>query len=176
MAESYIETLAGDLELEDYTDEYRTALESLVSAKAAGREMEPRESPAPDSGVVVDLMEALRQSVEAAKKGRTGGAGGSKDEGEADGPAAKRTGTKATAAKRGGGTATSAKKAAAGTTTTGSKTAAKKSTSTTGSRAKAPAPAKKVGRAPAKKKALSSSAESASTESAPAPRRARKSA
>ena len=69
MATAYIDTLSGDLELDDYTDEYRAALEELVMAKAAGRELEPAEERT-DSGVVVDLMEALRQSVEEAKRGR----------------------------------------------------------------------------------------------------------
>jgi DNA end-binding protein Ku len=69
MATAYIDTLSGDLELADYTDEYRAALEELVMAKAAGREFE-RVEEGTDSGVVVDLMEALRQSVEAAKQGR----------------------------------------------------------------------------------------------------------
>jgi len=69
MAQAYIDTLSGDLELDDYTDEYRAALEELVAAKAAGRELTPADERT-DSGVVVDLMEALRQSVEAAKSGR----------------------------------------------------------------------------------------------------------
>jgi DNA end-binding protein Ku len=69
MAQAYIDTLSGDLELADYTDEYRAALEELVAAKAAGRELAPA-TERTDSGVVVDLMEALRQSVEAARHGR----------------------------------------------------------------------------------------------------------
>lgn len=70
MAESYIETLSGDLELGAYHDEYRAALEELVAAKAAGREVAVRGEEGPEGGVVVDLMEALRQSVEAAQRGR----------------------------------------------------------------------------------------------------------
>ena len=91
MAEAYIDTLSGDLELTDYTDEYRAALEELVAAKAAGRELVPVEERT-DSGVVVDLMEALRQSVEAAKQGRADAA----DSATATKTPAKRASTSAT--------------------------------------------------------------------------------
>nr|WP_129662939.1 Ku protein [Phytoactinopolyspora endophytica] len=66
MAESYIETLSGDFDSEEYTDEYRKALLEVIAAKTDGVEVEaPAEEP--EEGKVVDLMEALRQSVEQAK-------------------------------------------------------------------------------------------------------------
>ena len=72
MAESLVSSMVGDFDPEDYSDEYRQALQSVIDAKVAGREVV--ESPqAPDTsggGNVVDLMAALRASVEAAKKSR----------------------------------------------------------------------------------------------------------
>jgi DNA end-binding protein Ku len=72
MAESLIETLAGDFEPEQYTDSYREALEDLISAKVEGREVvQPEATEQPST--VVDLMAALRASVEQARESRAGG-------------------------------------------------------------------------------------------------------
>ncbi len=69
MAQSLIDTLSGDFHPETYTDSYRAALEQLIEAKVAGRDV-VQPGAAPDSGAaVLDLMAALRASVEAAKKG-----------------------------------------------------------------------------------------------------------
>jgi len=71
MAESLIEALSGDFEPEQYTDAYREALQELIEAKIAGREVvEPTEKGREDTGTVVDLMAALRASVAAAKQDR----------------------------------------------------------------------------------------------------------
>jgi DNA end-binding protein Ku len=70
MAESLVESLSGDFEPEAYHDEYRTALQQVIDAKVEGREVVDTVPAAPDTGQVVDLMAALRASVEAAKKGR----------------------------------------------------------------------------------------------------------
>jgi len=69
MAQSFIDALAGDFSPEEYTDAYREALESVVQAKAAGIAL-PDEPEAPKEAEVVDLVAALRASVEAAKKRR----------------------------------------------------------------------------------------------------------
>jgi DNA end-binding protein Ku len=71
MAGSYVDALSTDFDPDDYQDDYRTALIAMVTAKAGGR---PVEAPPEESGggQVLDLMEALRASVAAAKKGRTG--------------------------------------------------------------------------------------------------------
>jgi non-homologous end joining protein Ku len=45
-----------------FKDEYETALRKLVQRKAKGQTIEPPE-PAEKPGNVIDLMEALRQSV-----------------------------------------------------------------------------------------------------------------
>jgi DNA end-binding protein Ku len=69
MAQSFIEALAGEFRPEDFTDSYREALEKLVESKAAGVEL-VEETEAPKEAEVVDLVAALRASVEAAKKRR----------------------------------------------------------------------------------------------------------
>lgn len=79
MAESYIETLAGDFDPEDHVDLYREAVLEVVNAKAEGAEVTAPEEPAPAEGKVVDLMEALRRSVEEAKKGRSESGSGAKE-------------------------------------------------------------------------------------------------
>jgi DNA end-binding protein Ku len=69
MAESFIEALSGDFQPEEFTDSYREALEELVESKASGVEL-AEEPEAPQEAEVVDLVAALRASVEAAKKRR----------------------------------------------------------------------------------------------------------
>jgi len=75
MAGSLIETLAGEFDPTQYKDEYREALQSVIEAKVEGREVVQPAAEQPTSGTVVDLMAALRASVEAAKKERGSGAG-----------------------------------------------------------------------------------------------------
>jgi DNA end-binding protein Ku len=70
MAQSLIETMAGDFAPEQYSDDYREALQTLIEAKVAGREVVAPAEPTADTGTVVDLMAALRASVEAARQGR----------------------------------------------------------------------------------------------------------
>jgi len=70
MAGSLIETLSGDFDPGQYKDSYREALQQVIEAKVAGQEVVAPADAQPTSGTVVDLMAALRASVEAAKKGR----------------------------------------------------------------------------------------------------------
>lgn len=60
MARSLIETMAMDFDATAFTDRYRGALQALVDAKIAGREVV---APAED-GDVIDLSEALKASTE----------------------------------------------------------------------------------------------------------------
>ena len=69
MARSFIDALAGDFNPEEYADAYREALEALVQSKADGIPL-AEEPEAPKEAEVVDLVAALRASVEAAKKRR----------------------------------------------------------------------------------------------------------
>ncbi len=66
MAKSLIENLTEDFKPEEFRDEYREALLGVVEKKAAGEQIEVAEEPAATR--VVDLMEALKASVEATKK------------------------------------------------------------------------------------------------------------
>jgi DNA end-binding protein Ku len=71
MAESLIESMAGDFDPGQYHDEYREALQQVVEAKVEGREIvEPQGETVAQGGAVVDLMAALRESVAAAKRSR----------------------------------------------------------------------------------------------------------
>src|SRR2546421_5964005 len=66
MARTLIDNLTEDWHPEQYRDEYREALLEIVEKKVAGEEIEFIEAPEPTK--VVDLMEALKASVEAAKR------------------------------------------------------------------------------------------------------------
>jgi DNA end-binding protein Ku len=109
MAKSLIDSLTGDWEPEAFSDEYREAMLQIVEKKIAGEEIEVVE--AEPTAKVVDLMEALKASVAAAKKqpadekpkAPRGRAPARKK------AAAKKTGAKKTAAKK-----TTARKKAVG--------------------------------------------------------------
>jgi len=81
MAGSLIDTLSGEFDPSEYKDGYREALQSVIEAKVEGREMVQPTEAQPTSGTVVDLMAALRASVEAAKQTRSDadGAGAADD-------------------------------------------------------------------------------------------------
>ena len=71
MAHSLIERMAGDFDPSQYADEYREALQQVIQAKIEGREIiEPAEAEEKQPTGVVDLMAALRASVERAKQSR----------------------------------------------------------------------------------------------------------
>jgi len=123
MAESLIESMTGDFDPSEYTDEYRDALQLLIDAKLAGGK--GIEAPAvvagEDSGQVVDLMAALRESVARSQAKR----GGEQEEAApvaAKKPTRKKAATKAVAAEAEEGPPLVAKTA---------KKAAKKSTKST---------------------------------------------
>ena len=67
MATTLVNVLSAPFEPEKYQDDYRRALMELIEAKRKGQEVV---APPPPRGKVVDLMAALRQSVEAANKRR----------------------------------------------------------------------------------------------------------
>jgi DNA end-binding protein Ku len=129
MAESLVASMAGHFDADEFTDDYRAALQEVIDAKIEGREVVEPDEVQPTSGTVVDLMSALRASVEAAKKGR----------GETSAPVKK----------------TAAKKAAVASKTTAKKAPAKKAPAkkSPAKKAAAKAPAKKTAarKAPAKK-------------------------
>ncbi|RTL40664.1 MAG: Ku protein [Candidatus Melainabacteria bacterium] len=70
MASSLIDMMTQDFQPDDYEDHYREALQALIKAKIDGDEtIEQPEETKPTR--VVDLMEALRASVENAKSSRS---------------------------------------------------------------------------------------------------------
>jgi DNA end-binding protein Ku len=68
MASTLVDLLRKPFEPEEYSDHYREALNQLIEAKLEGREIVT--SPAARETGVIDLADALRKSVEAAKKGK----------------------------------------------------------------------------------------------------------
>ena len=66
MAFSLIDLMSGSFDPEQYHDEYRKALTEIIEAKLQGAEIV--EAPPAPKGKVVDLMAALKASVEAAKE------------------------------------------------------------------------------------------------------------
>jgi DNA end-binding protein Ku len=136
MAEAYIATLEAEFDPTRYRSEYREALEELVEAKASGLEPPQPEQEAPDSGEVVDLVAALRASVEAAKRRRGEQAEPAAEAASAGGGTARKSTARKSAAKKAPATSaakSTAKKSTAGKTSTAKKggtkkVAAKKST------------------------------------------------
>ncbi|MEW1648015.1 Ku protein [Streptomyces sp. NPDC091219] len=147
LADALMDTL-GEVDLADLHDDYREAVEEMITAKASGEQ--PADSPAPaPSGKVLDLMAALEKSVREAKESRgeqPGADAGAETDEEADEEAGAETGKKAevrsissrsaratpkqTPGKK--STSTATKKTAAGKKPTAStSTSAKKSTGAT---------------------------------------------
>jgi DNA end-binding protein Ku len=146
MAASLVESLSGDFDPAEFSDQYRAAVESVVEAKIEGRDLVP----APDtvesatSGRVVDLVAALQASIDAAKRGRAGGS-------SADNTlTATTSGGKKTTAKRPASKSTAAKKTAAseraGAAKKTAKVASKSRATGTARKAAAAAPEKKTAR------------------------------
>ncbi|WP_326561325.1 non-homologous end joining protein Ku [Micromonospora sp. NBC_01796] len=161
MASSLIDSMAGEFEPSVFTDDYRTALQEVINAKVEGREVVQPEEAEEAPPAAVDLMAALRASVDRARAARgeepSGGRGvakatpisaaksaqqAAKAATAAKAPA-KKTAQKKTAEKK--ATKSAATKSAAekstGTKSTGTKSAGAKATG-----AKKSTPAKKTAR------------------------------
>jgi DNA end-binding protein Ku len=145
MASSLIDSMAGDFEPDAFTDNYREALQEVINAKIEGREIVQPEEAEEAPAAAVDLMAALKASVERARASRGEadlGATGNRSSANAtpitSAKSAKKTAVKKTTAKK----AEPAKKTAAKKAEPAKKTTAKKATST----AKKATPAKKTAR------------------------------
>jgi DNA end-binding protein Ku len=68
MARQLIQQLSADFRPEEFTDEYRSALQGLIERKIEGEEVTVSAEPAEEPTKVIDLMEALKASVDEAKK------------------------------------------------------------------------------------------------------------
>lgn len=70
MATSLIDSMTGDFDPEAYTDDYRQALQQVIDAKVAGQEVAPAPEAEEEPAQAVDLMSALRASVDRARAAR----------------------------------------------------------------------------------------------------------
>ncbi|HSA49860.1 MAG TPA: Ku protein [Yinghuangia sp.] len=144
MADTLIDAL-GTADLSEYHDEYQAAVEELVTAKLEGAEPVEAEVPSAEAGgKVIDLMAALRQSVEEAKGGR---AKPEPKETDAKKTVSKRAPAKKTAARKSTAAKSTGAKSTAGTKSTAKKSTAKSGSGGGKSGAKTPAkrPARKTG-------------------------------
>jgi DNA end-binding protein Ku len=101
LSKQLIESLSSDFEPEEFVDEYQQELRTLIQAKLEqGDALDTAatfgEQPEEEGGEVIDLMEALRQSI-AAKRGGADAAA----EPATKKPAAKKAAARKTAAKSG---------------------------------------------------------------------------
>ncbi|WP_262015374.1 Ku protein [Micromonospora sp. Mcm103] len=144
MASSLIDSMAGEFEPDAFTDDYRAALQEVIDAKVEGREVVQPEEEEAAPAAAVDLMAALKASVERARaaRGEAPSGGGAEPTPISSARSAKKAAKKAPAGKTAAKKAEPAKKAAA-KKAPAKKTAAKKAE-----------PAKKTAakKAPAKKK------------------------
>ena len=62
LAKQVIGTFEGDVDLQEYRDDYQVGLREIIDAKIEGREIVAPEVEAPPK--VVNLMEALRKSLD----------------------------------------------------------------------------------------------------------------
>ena len=71
LAQQVIESLSGEFDPSELQSDYRRDLRALLEAKLAGEEIAAAPEPV-EEAPVVDLMEALRRSVEEAKSAKAG--------------------------------------------------------------------------------------------------------
>jgi DNA end-binding protein Ku len=132
MASSLVENMSSDFDPASFTDDYQEQLRTLVAAKLEqGDALDTaatfgEESEAPEAGQVIDLVEALRRSVEANRQKRAGSSSSSGKDDKEDEPE-KKGAAKKPAAQKSGAKKAPAKKAAAKKAPAAKKAAAKKS-------------------------------------------------
>jgi len=76
MASSLVDSLVSDFDPDQFEDEYKAALETLIDTKVSGgdvADLAPKDS-GRDDAEVVDLMTALQRSVQRAQEARAGAA------------------------------------------------------------------------------------------------------
>ncbi|MEV0425339.1 Ku protein [Micromonospora sp. NPDC050495] len=136
MASSLIDSMAGEFEPDAFTDDYRAALQEVIDAKIEGREVVQPEEEEAAPAAAVDLMAALKASVERARaaRGEAPSGGGAeptpissaRSAQKAAKAPAKKTAEKKAAAKKAPAGKAPAKKAAEKKAEPAKKTAAKK--------------------------------------------------
>ena len=68
LAQQVMSTFEGEVDFESYKDEYQVGLREIIDAKIEGREIIAPEVEAPPK--VVNLMEALRKSLDSISAGK----------------------------------------------------------------------------------------------------------
>ncbi|WP_430499665.1 Ku protein [Micromonospora trifolii] len=137
MASSLIDSMTGEFEPDVFTDDYRAALQEVIDAKVEGREVVQPEEVEEAPAAAVDLMAALKASVERAKaargeqpaRGGGGGGGGGEPTPISSARSAQKAAEKKAAkapAKKTAAKKTAEKKAEPAKKTAAKKTAAKK--------------------------------------------------
>lgn len=90
MAEQLIDSMSGPFAPEEYRDEYQQRLRALIERKIAGQDVVVPETDEAPRANIVDLMDALKKSLERTG-GTDGGAGGPAASGPVADAAAKKT-------------------------------------------------------------------------------------
>ena len=102
MAAQLVEAMRGEFVAENYRDEYREALASVIEAKVAGKPAAELPKAAETPTKIADLMSVLEASVAAAREGRAGRAAGKAAASSGDGKVASiKSGGKRATAKAG---------------------------------------------------------------------------
>ncbi|MFI6575848.1 Ku protein [Nocardiopsis sp. NPDC050513] len=73
LAGQLVDAMAAEWEPQEYEDVYQRRLEELIDAKAQGRTVSYGPEPAPSTGTVVELTDALRESLKERRRRRRGG-------------------------------------------------------------------------------------------------------
>jgi DNA end-binding protein Ku len=89
LAKMLVESLAGEFEPEKYHDAYRDNLRKMIEAKIEGHKVV--ETPEAHIAPVIDIMEALKKSLEMRKPPMVAHASGAEDEASAESARPKRT-------------------------------------------------------------------------------------
>jgi DNA end-binding protein Ku len=158
MAEALIESMTGEFDAGEFSDDYREAMTALLEAKQTGGEVQQVPEVADEGAAVVDLMSALRRSVERARGGADDAGAGEAGAEEAAQPPARKAAAKKAPAKKATASKPAAKTAAAKKTTASQpaaddKPAAKKAaaTKTTATKTTATKTTASSGKPPAKR-------------------------
>jgi DNA end-binding protein Ku len=114
MAGSLIESMTIDFDPEEFHDNYREAVQELVTAKTEGREVFQPPAAEADTGESSSLADALRASLAAAKGGRLEAAGKTDGADEEEAPAPRAASRAKTGSKAAGTKPAAAKSRAAG--------------------------------------------------------------
>lgn len=131
MAESLVDSMSGDFKPEEFTDAYREALQQVIDVKVGKKDTVVQPTTEEPIAPTIDLMAALRESVERARAARGGAAAPQERTGHATVTPIKKAAKKAEPEKEAAPKKSTAKKAApakaaAKKTTTAKKTTAKK--------------------------------------------------